>query len=572
VPLTLTDKAGVVDGRVSRRELLVAICLAVLLAIVFTWPFVLELGRVARTDQADGQFSIWNVAWVARTLVVDPLHVFDANIFYPHRGTLAYSENNLGAGLLAIPAYWLTRNPYAAHNVVVLIAFVLSQIGMYLLARHLTGNRAAAAVAAVCYAFCPFVVVWTAEIQLLMIFGLPFVLLACHRLADAPSPRRGAALGLAMAVQTWFCGYYGVFTIVMTAYALAILATTRSLWRSTAFWRGLAIGACVAVLAVAPIFAPYLRLQRVTGFTRPLNDAIRYSADWRAYLASAAYAHRWLLRLLPRFNGVLFPGVVATVFGAIGAWSCRRSRNTEPLLIYGGLALLAAWASFGPSAGLYSALYRVLPVFAWLRAPGRFGLIVVFGLAVLAAFGVDASFRGTRRWMAAVTIAAIAFVELVPQFRWVPAPAVAPVYRTLASLPRGPVIETPFYYPEVGLFQHTKYMLASTSHWFPLVNGYSDYTPPDFLDNVMVLAAFPSAYAFRVLKPLGVRYAVLHMYGYNTQNRSDVLARLAQYSTFLRPIYVTDDTRLYEIVGYPDDESARNGSVALAGNVDGGAR
>src|SRR5581483_4917590 len=115
-----------------------------------------------------------------------------------------------GAGLLAIPAYWLTRNPYAAHNVVVLIAFVLSQIGMYLLARHLTGNRAAAAVAAVCYAFCPFVVVWTAEIQLLMIFGLPFVLLACHRLADAPSPRRGAALGLAMAVQTWFCGYYGV--------------------------------------------------------------------------------------------------------------------------------------------------------------------------------------------------------------------------------------------------------------------------------------------------------------------------------------------------------------------------
>jgi hypothetical protein len=44
--------------------------------------------------------AIWNVAWVARTLVTDPLHVFDANIFYPHRQTLSYSESNLGAGIL----------------------------------------------------------------------------------------------------------------------------------------------------------------------------------------------------------------------------------------------------------------------------------------------------------------------------------------------------------------------------------------------------------------------------------------------------------------------------------------
>ena len=62
-------------------------------------------GSVGRVDNGDGQLSIWNVAWVARTLAVDPLHVFDANIFYPHRNTLAYSENNLGAGVLA-PVGW----------------------------------------------------------------------------------------------------------------------------------------------------------------------------------------------------------------------------------------------------------------------------------------------------------------------------------------------------------------------------------------------------------------------------------------------------------------------------------
>jgi hypothetical protein len=92
-----------------------------------TYPLVARLGSVGRVDSDDGRLSIWNVAWVARTLVVDPVHLFDANIFYPDRTTLAYSESNIGAGLLAVPVYWLSGgNPYAAHNFVVLVAFALS--------------------------------------------------------------------------------------------------------------------------------------------------------------------------------------------------------------------------------------------------------------------------------------------------------------------------------------------------------------------------------------------------------------------------------------------------------------
>ena len=31
-----------------------------------------------------------------------------------------------------------------------------------------------------------------------------------------------------------------------------------------------------------------------------------------------------------------------------------------------------------------------------------------------------------------------------------------------------------------------------------------------------------------------MRYAVLHMYGYNTENRNDVLARLQEFAQYLR--------------------------------------
>lgn len=540
------------------REVAAVALLSSVAAVVLTWPLALHLGSVGRVDQADGQFSIWNVAWVARTLVVDPLHVFDANIFFPHRWTLAYSENNLGAGLLAIPAYWLSgRNPYAAHNVVVLLGLAVSASGAYALARHLLGrddaaSRSGAAVAGIAFAFCPYVFAHTAHIQLLMTAGLPWAMLAVHRVAEAPGLRRGGVLGLAMAAEAICCGYYGIFLILMVGYATLVIASLRRWWTNAQFWGAIGVAALVALAIVTPVFIPYLRLQRVEGFARPLQDAARYSADWRAYLASSSYLHAQWLPALGHWNEVLFTGIVATVFAIVGAAVLWRSRQREALWLYGGLGLLAVWASFGPEGGLYSALYHAIPLFTWLRAPARFGLVVMLAVAILAAYGVAAVLVRVRRPALIGGILAVATAcELAVPVNWPTVERPTPAYRLLASLPRGPVIETPFYYPQVGLFQHAKYMLASTAHWMPLVNGYSDYIPPDFYEHVMLLAPFPSRDAFKILEPSRVRYAMIHLYGYNDLNRRDVLARLKEFEPYLRPLYDDGQTRLYEIVSYP---------------------
>ena len=178
------------------RELaLVALGFGVL-AVCLTYPLAFHPGSLGRTDNADGQFAIWNVAWVARTLVVDPLHVFDANIFYPHRWTLAYSEANLGAGLLALPVYWFTGSPYTAFNAALLASFVLGGLGMYYLVRYLVRDRRAALIAAIPFAFCPYLFGHIPHIQLLMTAGLPFCLLLFHRLADRPTPGRAIGAGI----------------------------------------------------------------------------------------------------------------------------------------------------------------------------------------------------------------------------------------------------------------------------------------------------------------------------------------------------------------------------------------
>jgi hypothetical protein len=253
-----------------RGELAIVLCASAALAALFLFPIVSHFTRPGRIDNADGQFAIWNVAWVARTLLTDPRHVFDANIFYPHGSTLSYSEANLVAGALGLPAHWLTHgNAFAAHNAALVLAFVLSATGMYYLVRRLTTDRRAAAVSAVCFAFCPFMFAHLPHIQLLMTFGLPFSMLAFHRLNERPGIVTGAVLGAVMMIQAIACGYYGVFDALMIGVAVLIAAAIGRRWSDVDYWlavgtaasdcrraRRTAVRAVCAVAARSPVRPP----------------------------------------------------------------------------------------------------------------------------------------------------------------------------------------------------------------------------------------------------------------------------------------------------------------------------
>jgi hypothetical protein len=545
--------------RARARVLLIAGAIA--LAILMTWPLAGGLHRLGRTTSADWQYSLWNVVWVARILVVDPVHLYDANIFYPHRTTLAYSEANVIEGVLALPAYWLTRSPFMAYNLVVLFSFASAWMCAYLLARALTDSPPAAAVAAILFAYCPYVFAHTSHIQLMMTAGIPLSMLLFHRLADIPTPRNGIWLGLGLAVTALSCAYYGIFAALMVGYATIFIAATRRLWRSRAYWTAIGIAAAVAIACVVPFFIPYLQVQAQSGFRRTLEDAARWSANPSNYLASSAHAHQWLLALiagLPYRTEILFPGFLAIIFGAAGladalGSSRSRDRRWEIAWLYVSLGVLAFWGSFGPSAGLYRVLYW-LPTFSFLRAPSRLGLVVIFTVCVLASFGLAALLRAVparRRLLVAslLGVLAIAELNLIP-FPWERAPIVPSAYGVLAGLPREPVAEFPFYGERIAFPLHAQYMMFSTRHWMPLVNGYSDVIPVDFREAAAVLDSFPSNEAFAVLARHRVRYITIHwdMFGPREQ---EIRRRLEPFAHHLRPLGTDARMTLYEVMSFP---------------------
>jgi hypothetical protein len=342
--------------------------------------------------------------------------------------------------------------------------------------------------------------------------------------------------------------------------------------------------AAIAIGLVLPFLLPSVGLQGATDFRRTLTESSRYSADWKSYLASSAWAHRWLLPYLRTWNDVLFPGLLPLGFATVGTFATLGGRSAPdpgPAVTLGPrnggrttgparpdavgprelggyyvlLTALAFWVSLGPQAGLYTVLFHAIPVFSFLRAPARFGIVVVLGLAVLSAIGVAHATR--RRRPAGVPRAELLCLLLVAELCVAPlalpdnSEPVNAAYRYLATQPRAPVVELPFFYRRIDYHRHAYYLLNSTRHWQPLVNGYSDYIPQDFRDHAVAISSFPNPESFALLRARGVRFVVFTLRFYNRDAKSAVLERIASYGQYLRPVTRDRDVLLYEIVEWP---------------------
>lgn len=535
------------------RELVVAGVLALALTVIFTWPLAGRFSTAGRVDSGDGRYSIWNISWVAHALTTSPSELWNANIFHPHTGTLAFSEANIVAGVIATPVWLLTHNPYATSNWTILCAFVLAAVAMFALVRHLTGNLWGAAVAGVLYAFCSYSFAHLAHIQLLMTFGPPLALLRMHLFVEKPSIRNAGWLGLALAIQGLACGYYGVYGGLAAAFGVMWFGGWSGQYRSMRFWLSAAFAGLVALAIVSPFLIPYAQIVD-GGFARSLEDARMFSAGWRSYLASALLVYQWILPLIGHWREVLFPGFLS--IGLAGVAIVRVVRRPELVKAvasrrvvgyYVVLGVLAAWGSFGPDAGLYLLMYKVVPFMSLLRAPARLGLIVTLAVAVLAGIGVammERNWTGSRRraWLAALIVVTLARSTVGP-LNWTTAPSTPDAVTWLGRLPPGPVAAFPFF----GSAQETTYMLQSTSHWMPMLNGYSDFTPDDVSKSLAPLATFPSAQSLHVLRERQTRYVLVNWGLYSGQERENLRAAIGALPATLRLMLSNPETSLYEM-------------------------
>jgi hypothetical protein len=495
------------------------LALFVVLTAVMTYPQVLRMSDGVH-DPADPLMVTWVLAWVAHQLPNAPAHIFDANIFYPERNTLAYSETLLVPGLFAAPLQWLGVAPILIYNVVFLSGFALSGVGVALLVRRLTGHTGAAILAGIVFAFPPYRIDHYAHLQLQQTQFIPLALWAFHRLLDTGRLRDGVLLGVCIACQMLSCMYYGIFLIPYMAVVcgtLLIASGTLPKERLTA----LAVAAVIVTVTMVPVGRAYLAARKVVG-ERGQGEVAMNSATWRNYLAppevNALYGKVFARFMDPERR--LFPGFVAVALAIVGLWPRTRKDAKPgyfraPPFAYALGLILAFDVSLGFNGVIYRGLYDYFLPFKALRIPARMGLMVGFSLAVLAGYGASRianrlpSEKARRAVLTLIGVLMLAEYASHPLELWAaprqPPQAYADLVRDIGEGPTSVIFEFP-----TGNMEDPEYLYYSTFHWQYLVNGYSGFFPPSYQKIVNAVRGFPDETSMNVIRSHGVRYLVIH--------------------------------------------------------------
>ena len=547
------------------RAIWLVTALFAVLTLVMTAPFSLHAAGRVLSPGTDTDLMIWTLGWDVHALLAQPLHLFDANIFYPHHGTLAYSENLIGSVIVAAPVTWLTGNTVLAMNAVVLVATMLCGVGGFVLGRKLELSTPAAILCGIVFAFTPPRLARLDQVHIATIQWMPFALAYLHvYLKDGRARDVRIAIGF-FTLQALTSGHGAAFltlgVIVVLAVALvrgAPLAFSRRL-------RDVGIAGVLLLLPVVWVYLPYRAAQLDVGLRRPLNDWS--SLSWSSFVTSPSHVQNWLVSLLPASRVLrqapdawLFPGVLVIVLSLLAFWPRRAhvsgarpvavDRATYVVMFLATLAIAA-----GPPYGIWRWLYW-LPGLSFVRVPSRFLMLGLLALAVLSGYGFDrvtAAWASRRRALGAVVVSAL----LLGEFAFVPLDGVRfsaeppAADRWLDAQPKPfAVVDLPI--PDSTNFvvrdrAASAFMLHSMAHWQPIVEGYSGIQPPDYGDLYWPITRFPDEASLRLLSQLQIRYAIVHLDLIPPSERAGFDASVARWSSSLTLEHEDASGRVYSI-------------------------
>jgi len=489
-----------------------ALLLFAVLTIIVTWPQAIRFDSIP--DNVDAYFNLWRLGWIAHQLVADPRHLFDGNIFYPEKHTLAYSDAVLAEGAIALSFIRAGVPIVYVYNALVLGSFVACGLGAFLLVRRLTGAVQPAILAGLVFAFAPYRFDHYYHLELLWAHWMPLTFWMVHRTLDGGRLGDGIGAGSFVALQILSSIYYGIFLCTaLIVFTVPLLAGRAPAERRRAVI-ALGAGALLAVVIAVPYMLPYRHVRSVVG-ERNTGEATLNAAGPLHYLSSTPenLLEGSLLGPLGRHEKRLFPGFVALALTLIALWP-PVNRTT---IAYALMLAVAVNLSFGPRGIGYEWLREHVMVYRGLRAPARFGQVALFGFAVLAAFGC----MRLRAWLTARSVRADAIVAilvvaafaeyLVQPLKLTRVPtAIPPAYEWLRGQPEGVVAEFPMPTGATMPLHEGKFQFLSTFHWRPIVNGYSGNWSNRSLRFLERIKGFPDDESIRGLEAAGVTYVLLH--------------------------------------------------------------
>jgi len=369
-----------------------------LLALAYAWPLVAHFGDRLAGDGFDMYVFQWGNWWITRALGRGQSPYHTRMIFYPQGASLYF----LSFSWLNIFVWWPLRavvGDVAAYNFTVWWSWPLAGFGAYLLAREVVGDRRAAFVAGLAYAFYPYHFAQRNHLNLFSVQWIPFALLFLMRAAHRGRALDGFLAGLFFA----YCGLSGWHLLTLSGmlgglwllYWLVARSGDRpqqGLWAGTS-WRAL----LVMVVTVGVLTGPFLVPLAWEQFVNPagqdpyLGKEGETQTDLIAYVLPNLYHPLWGRLAAPVHQRFLRNKDHAVALGylplALVVYGLLRWRASTRRARFWFGALLAFWLlALGPFPRINGVPYPQIPLpyrlVGWtlpvrsLRNPERFNILV----------------------------------------------------------------------------------------------------------------------------------------------------------------------------------------------------
>ena len=517
------------------KENLIVIGLYFIITCIFTFPLMFHLSTYGVFDDADAYLMQWNLAQNVHKLSTNPLDLFNANYFYPHNNTLAYSEHHFLSSLLAFPIIKVFDNPLLALNLLILFSYVISGWATYLLVYRLTKNKLASFLAGLIFAFAPFRAIHFSRLHVVSTQYLPFVLLFLDKIfSEKPRTKNFAFFTLFLILQSFTSLHLTFFILVVVFFMILFnFLINHSLFNKKVIFLFL-VSFTVLFLINLPLILPYLQLGNVAGSNRYIS--IYYSPTILDYLKISP-AFNYLFGYPKTLEKNLYPGFAVLLLFIISIYFLfkvikdnRDAKLNKKLYIFFIILIVTFLLSFGPTirfsdsdqgiVGPYLLLEKIVGGETGFRAAGRFFIVSILIMAIIIGYGMSkilSRFKSSfRKNLFVVFISLVIMCEyfIIPPFSPIRLTAqekdraTSSVYDWIAQQPGDfAILELPIGKDPLT---ETRYIYFSIFHWKNLVNGYSGHYPREYFALENAMKGFPSEEALKMIEYYNPKYVIVH--------------------------------------------------------------
>lgn len=425
-----------------------------LLAILFTWPLAKNITTHGFGINEDSPYHIWHNWWFKYSVFDLHQSPFYTNyIFYPQTVPLTFDANAFVFSAMTLPLQPII-GVVGASNIIFLLSFALSGMGIFLLARRIFGlSNFSSFLAGVIYAFSPYTFSQAIDghINITSTWIIPFltffVILAIKKAKENEKfilSKEALIAGIFLGLQAYSDLTYTAFTILLLGlifvfYAFISRKEKKEILKITVPFL---IAGIISLLIFLPGLIPTLSdFRKGINPSSPLWVQNVWSADLVAFFKpstnSALFKNLAFAPHQGSIEGTVFLGWTTIVLAIFFIYKFIRNwkkldlkeRRMKSLLIFLSVSFFVL--SLGPflnianrntSIPLPFVLIHKIPLIGGTQETARMNPFFMLSLSIIAGLGLDLLIEKSKSKWRKILIGAIPTILIVLEFMQIPFP------------------------------------------------------------------------------------------------------------------------------------------------------